>query len=54
MSETITLTIDGRKSPFLQGATILEAARQLDGDVPVICYHDATTAPDCVACAWWT
>jgi NADP-reducing hydrogenase subunit HndD len=45
MSETVTLTIDGKEISVPSGTTILEAARQLDCDVPVICYHDATTPP---------
>lgn len=45
MSETITLTIDGQEVSVPEGTTILGAARQLGGDVPVICYHDATTSP---------
>lgn len=44
MTKTVTLTIDGDSITVPEGTTILEAARQLDKDVPVICYHDATTA----------
>lgn len=44
MSETVTLTIDGQEVTVAEGTTILEAARQLGLDVPIICYHDATTA----------
>ncbi|MBZ0278727.1 MAG: (2Fe-2S)-binding protein [Anaerolineae bacterium] len=45
MSESkITLTIDGETVTVPAGTTILEAVRQLEKDVPVICYHDATTA----------
>jgi predicted molibdopterin-dependent oxidoreductase YjgC len=44
MSETITLTIDGQEITVPAGATILDAARQAGIDVPVICYHEATTA----------
>lgn len=44
MSETVTLTIDGQEITVPAGTTILEAARQLGLNVPVICYHDATTA----------
>ena len=46
MSDTpsmITLTIDGETITVPAGTTLLEAARQLGRDVPVICYHDATT-----------
>ncbi|MFQ3567782.1 MAG: 2Fe-2S iron-sulfur cluster-binding protein [Aggregatilineales bacterium] len=39
----ITLTIDGRTVTVPAGTTLLEAARQLGIDVPVICYHKATT-----------
>ncbi len=41
---SITLTIDGHETTVADGTTILEAVRQMGGDVPVICYHDATTA----------
>lgn len=44
MTDPITLMIDGETINVPEGTTILEAARQLGQDVPVICYHDATTA----------
>jgi NADH dehydrogenase/NADH:ubiquinone oxidoreductase subunit G len=47
MSETtkmLTLTIDGEEITVPEGTTLLEAARVLGKDIPVICYHDATTA----------
>lgn len=40
----ITLTIDGQQVTVPEGTTILEAARQIGIDIPVICYHEATTA----------
>jgi predicted molibdopterin-dependent oxidoreductase YjgC len=40
----ITLTIDGVEITVPEGTTILEAARLIHQDIPVICYHDATTA----------
>jgi len=40
----ITLSIDGETVSVPEGTTILEAARLLGKDVPVICYHEATTA----------
>lgn len=42
--KTVTLTIDGQQVTVAEGTTILEAARQLGIDIPVICYHDATTS----------
>lgn len=42
--KTVTLTIDGEEVTVPEGTTILEAARQLGKDVPVICYHQATTS----------
>jgi len=42
--ETVTLTIDGQSITVPKGMTILEAARTMDQTIPVICYHDATTA----------
>lgn len=45
MSEKkITLTIDGAEVTVAEGTTILEAAKQIEKDIPVICYHEATTA----------
>jgi NADH dehydrogenase/NADH:ubiquinone oxidoreductase subunit G len=40
----INLTIDGKPVTSEAGATLLEAARQIDETIPTICYHDATTA----------
>jgi len=41
---TVTLTIDGQAVTVPEGTTILEAARLLGHEIPVICYHDATSA----------
>lgn len=43
-NKTITLTIDGEEVTVPEGTTILNAAISVDKDIPVICYHDATTA----------
>lgn len=40
----IQLTIDGETIRVPEGATILEAARQLGIDIPIICYHEACTS----------
>lgn len=40
----VTLTIDGQEVTVPDGTTILEAARQIGVDIPVICYHVATTS----------
>ena len=40
---TTTLQLDGRAITVPAGATLLEAARQAGIDIPVICYHEATT-----------
>jgi NADH dehydrogenase/NADH:ubiquinone oxidoreductase subunit G len=40
----ITFTIDGASIAVSEGTTILKAARQLDRQVPTICYHDHCTA----------
>jgi predicted molibdopterin-dependent oxidoreductase YjgC len=42
--ETVRLTIDGEEVTVPQDTTILEAARTIDKELPVICYHDATTS----------
>lgn len=41
---TINLTIDNKEVTAEEGKTLLEVARENGGNVPVICYHDATTA----------
>jgi NADH dehydrogenase/NADH:ubiquinone oxidoreductase subunit G len=41
---TITLTIDGQEVTAEEGKTLLEVAREMGGDVPTICFHEATTA----------
>ena len=44
MSDTVTLTIDGKEVTVPAGTTILDAARQVGIDIPVICYHPHLTA----------
>jgi predicted molibdopterin-dependent oxidoreductase YjgC len=44
MSDTVTLTIDGKEVTVPAGTTILDAARQVGIDIPVICYHPYLTA----------
>jgi NADP-reducing hydrogenase subunit HndD len=39
----VQITIDGQTIAVPQGSTLLEAARQIEADVPVICYHELTT-----------
>ena len=38
-SDMVTLTIDGQKVTVKKGTLLVEAARQLQNDVPVFCYH---------------
>lgn len=42
--KTVTLTIDGQEVIVPEGTTLLDAARGIGQDIPVICYHDATTS----------
>ena len=44
VADNVTLTIDGKEVTVLAGTTLLEAARDIGVEIPVICYHDATTA----------
>jgi NADH dehydrogenase/NADH:ubiquinone oxidoreductase subunit G len=44
MSDSVTLTIDGREITVPKGTTILDAAAQLGIEIPVICYHPHLTA----------
>ncbi|MFN3491398.1 MAG: 2Fe-2S iron-sulfur cluster-binding protein [Anaerolineales bacterium] len=41
---TIKLSIDGKEVTTEEDKTLLEVARENGGNVPVICYHDATAA----------
>ena len=41
--DTITLTLDGQPVEVAKGATLLDAASQAGIDIPVICYHEATS-----------
>ena len=52
MTDAIKLTIDGLEVTVPPGTTLLEAARSAGIDIPVICYHDATSANGlCRTCA---
>jgi NADP-reducing hydrogenase subunit HndD len=44
MSEDVTFTIDERRITVPIGTTILEAARSAGIEIPVICFHEATTS----------
>jgi len=51
MSKKINLTIDGIKVSVEPGTTILEAARQLNINIPTLCYHeDLCVAGNCRVC----
>ena len=41
--KTIAFKLDGQEITVAEGMTILEAAEQIGTEIPVICYHDATT-----------
>ncbi len=43
MSETVTLSINGREVTVPANTTILDAAAELGIDIPVICYHPHLT-----------
>ena len=38
-SDSVTLTIDGHKVTVKKGTLVVEAATQLENDIPVFCYH---------------
>src|SRR3972149_6457924 len=44
MTEKVIFMIDNQEVQVDQGATLLEAARQVGKDVPTICFHEATTS----------
>ena len=41
--EIIQLEMDGKQINVAKGATLLEAAQEAGVEIPVICYHEATT-----------
>ena len=41
--ETINIVLDGKAITVPKGATLLEAAQAAGVDIPLICYHEATT-----------
>jgi NADH dehydrogenase/NADH:ubiquinone oxidoreductase subunit G len=44
MPDDVTITIDGKQVTVPPGTTILEAARSVGVEIPVICFHEATTS----------
>ena len=42
--KTINIVLDGEEITVPKGATLLEAAQAAGVDIPLICYHEATTA----------
>ncbi|MDM8528243.1 NADH-quinone oxidoreductase subunit NuoG [Anaerolineales bacterium HSG24] len=40
MSDQVTLTIDGKTVTVPKGTLIVEAAKQIEQEIPVFCYHD--------------
>jgi NADH dehydrogenase/NADH:ubiquinone oxidoreductase subunit G len=44
MTDTVTLTIDGKEVTVPKGTTILQAAEILGIEIPIICYHPHLTA----------
>ena len=47
----VTLTIDGQTMTVPQGTTILQAAQQLEKQIPTVCYHPHFTPPSlCRVC----
>jgi NADH dehydrogenase/NADH:ubiquinone oxidoreductase subunit G len=44
LKQGITLTIDGTEVTVPQGTTILDATKDLETDIPTICYHGHTTS----------
>ncbi len=45
MTDSITLTINGRSATVPKGTTILDAAAAVGVNIPTICYHPALTPP---------
>lgn len=52
MSDRVELTIDGKRVRVPKGTTILDAAKEVGVDIPVLCYFEHTTANGlCRLCA---
>ncbi len=41
--KSIKLTLDNNEIEVAEGATLLDAAKQAGADIPLICYHEATS-----------
>ena len=39
MTDNVTLTIDGVEVEVSKGTVIVDAAKRIDNDIPVFCYH---------------
>ncbi len=51
MAEMITITIDGKEVQVKPGTTILEAAKQVNIEIPTLCYHpDLKPTGNCGVC----
>ena len=51
MSEKIKLTIDGKEVEVNKGATVLQAARKANIDIPTLCFlKEINAAGDCRMC----
>lgn len=44
MADEITLNIDGQEVTVESDKTLLDAAKQIDVDIPTICWHEATSS----------
>jgi NADH dehydrogenase/NADH:ubiquinone oxidoreductase subunit G len=44
MTDKVTLTIDGQEITVPKGTSLLDAAAELDIEIPIICYHPNLTA----------
>ncbi|GIT64854.1 MAG: hypothetical protein Ct9H300mP23_04810 [Nitrospinota bacterium] len=46
----VTLTIDGKSVTVPKGTKVVDAAKQVDVDIPVFCYHEKIGSLGVVVC----
>ena len=50
----ITLTIDGKSVTVPKGTKVVDAAKQVNVDIPVFCYHEKIGPLGCCSCLLYT
>lgn len=53
MADLVNLTIDGVPVSVPKGTLVVDAAKKIENDIPVFCYHPKLRPVGMCACAWW-